>query len=85
MMTFQYAPCTSIGAASSQTQGLRTKLLLDNNSSSLRWLSSSETHHQQLLDIAPMALLATSSGAECYKSTQMVTSVNTEDPWIDSL
>jgi hypothetical protein len=31
-----------------------------------------------------MALLVTSSGAECYKSTQMMTSANTEDPWIDS-
>jgi hypothetical protein len=33
--TFQYALCTSIGTASSQTRGLRTKLLLDDNSSSL--------------------------------------------------
>jgi hypothetical protein len=34
--TFQYAPRTSIGAVSSQTRELRTKSLLDNNSSSLR-------------------------------------------------
>jgi hypothetical protein len=83
--TFQYALRTSIGAASSQTRGLHNKLLLDNNSSSLRWLSSSGTQHQQLLDVAPTALLTTSLGAECYKSTQMMTSTNTEDPWIDSL
>jgi hypothetical protein len=40
--------------------------------------------HQQLLDIAPTALLATSSRTERYKSTRMMTSANTEDPWIDS-
>jgi hypothetical protein len=34
--------------------------------------------------MAPTALLATSSGAERYKSTQMMTSANTEDPRIDS-
>jgi hypothetical protein len=82
--TFQYASCTSIGAASSQTRGLSTKLLLDDNSSSLYKLSSSGAQHQQLLDVAPTALLATSSGAERYKSTQMMISANTDDPWIDS-
>jgi hypothetical protein len=82
--TFQYATRTSTGAASSQTRGLRTKLLLNDNSSSLCELSSSGAQHQQLLDVAPTALLATSSGAERYKSTQMMISANTEDPWIDS-
>jgi hypothetical protein len=82
--TFQYDPCTSIGAASSQTQGLHTKLLLDDNSSSLRLLSSSGAQHQQLLDVVPVAFLVTSLGAERYKSTRMMTSANTEDPWIDS-
>jgi hypothetical protein len=38
----------------------------------------------KLLDVAPTAHLATSSGAERYKSTQMMTSANTEDPWIVS-
>jgi hypothetical protein len=33
---FQYAPRTSTSTASSQTRGLRTKLLLDENSSSFR-------------------------------------------------
>jgi hypothetical protein len=69
--TFRYALCTFIGAANSQTRGLRTKLLFDDNSSSLCLLSSSGAQHQQLLDVAPTALLATSSGAECYKSTQI--------------
>jgi hypothetical protein len=82
--TSQDAPRTSTDAASSQTRGLRTKSLLDNNSSSLRWLSSSGAQHQQLLDVAPTALLAMSSGAEHYKSTRMMASANTEDPWIDS-
>jgi hypothetical protein len=50
----------------------------------LRSLSSSGAQHQQLLDVPPKTLLATSSGAERYKSTQMMTSANTEDPWIDS-
>jgi hypothetical protein len=81
---FQYALRTSTGAASSQTRGLRSTTLLDNNSSSLRWLSSSGAQHQQLLDVAPTAHLAMSSGVELYKSTQMMTSANTEDPWIDS-
>jgi hypothetical protein len=83
-MTFQYASRTSTGVASSQTRALRTKSLLDNNSSSLRYLSSSGARHQQLLDVAAMAHLATSSGAERYKCTQMMTSANTEDRWIDS-
>jgi hypothetical protein len=34
--------------------------------------------------VAPTAHLALSSGAERYKSTQMMTSANTEDPWIQS-
>jgi hypothetical protein len=50
----------------------------------LRSLSSSGAPHQQLVDVAPMTHLVTTLGAERYKSTQMMTSANTEDPWIDS-
>jgi hypothetical protein len=82
--TFQDAPRTFTGAASSQTRGLRTKSLLDDNSSSLRLLFISGAQHQKLLDVAPTAHWATSLGAERYKSTRMMTSANTEDPWIDS-
>jgi hypothetical protein len=50
----------------------------------LRSLSSSGAPHTQLVDVAPTAHLVTTLGAERYKSTQMMTSANTEDPWIDS-
>jgi hypothetical protein len=85
MATFQ-APRldAEITTRNLSSSGAALQLLLEDNFSMLRSLSSSGAPHQQLLDVAPTAHLAMSSGAERYKCTQMMTSANTEDPWTDS-